>query len=130
MIHITGTARSSASKLRFVLLLSLLLCAMSQQSVWSQDGVVLSRDYSHCGIFRPCQPSEPQIEPQAGKWKTWVLSSGRQLKIPSPPHRAASEKEIAALKQLSFERDAAALDLINFWDAGSPSHRWNEFAID
>src|SRR5262249_3410411 len=46
------------------------------------------------------------------------------------PHRRASEEEIGVLKRLSFERDAAALDLINFWDAGSPSGRWNEFAMD
>jgi hypothetical protein len=42
MNHLTGTARSSASKLRFVLLLSLLLCAFAQQSVRSEDGAALS----------------------------------------------------------------------------------------
>jgi hypothetical protein len=129
MNHITGTTLSSASKLRVVLLLSLLLCAFAQQSVRSQDGAAPLRDDARPRVIFPCPRPEAQIEPQAGKWKTWVLSSGRQLKIPPPPHRAASEKEIGVLKQLSFERDAAALDLINFWDAGSPSFRWNEFAL-
>jgi membrane-associated phospholipid phosphatase len=130
MKHITGTKRSSTSKLRFILLLSLLLCALSQQSVWSQDGAAPQHDNArHCGLI-PCPRPEAQIEPHAGKWKTWVLSSGNQLKTPPPPHRAASEKEIGVLKQLAFDRDAAALDLINFWDAGSPSLRWNEFALD
>jgi membrane-associated phospholipid phosphatase len=124
-----GITRST-SKLRYALSLSLFLCALSQQSVWSQDGAVLSRDHSPCGILRPCPQSEPQIEPQAGKWKTWVLSSGSQLKIPPPPNRRASEEEIGVLKRLSLGRDSAALDLINFWDAGSPSLRWNEFALD
>src|SRR5262245_48500915 len=130
MNHITGTARSSASKLRVVLSLSLLLCAFAQQSVRSQDGASPQHDNARpCGVF-PCLRPEAQIEPHAGKWKTWVLSSGSQLKIPPPPNRRATEEEIDFLKHLSFERDAAALDLINFWDAGSPSHRWNEFAID
>src|SRR5262245_39486814 len=130
MKHITGTTRSSTLKLRFVLLLSLSLCALSQQSAWSQDVAVPSRDPGPCGIFRPCPPSDPQIEPQAGKWKTWALSSGSQLQLQSPPSRSISDEEIGVLKQLSFDRDAAALDLINFWDAGSPSFRWNEFMID
>src|SRR5215831_6614383 len=129
MRSITRTTRHSTSKLRFILLPSLLLCALSQQTVWSQDAIP-SIAPGPCVIFRPCPPPEPQIEPQAGKWKTWVLSSASQLKLPPPPHRAASEKEIAVLKQLSSERDAAALDLINFWDAGSPSLRWNDFALD
>jgi hypothetical protein len=51
------------------------------------------------------------------------------LKLPAPPNRGASEQEIGVLKRLSFRRDAAALDLINFWDAGSPSQRWNDFTI-
>src|SRR5262245_59298616 len=120
----------STSKLRYALSLSLLLCALSQQSVWSQDGAASQQGNArHCGLF-PCPRPEAQIEPQAGEWKTWVLSSGRQSKLPPPPHRSASEKEIGVLKQLSFDRDAAALDLINFWDTGSPSLRWNEFALD
>jgi membrane-associated phospholipid phosphatase len=130
MKHMTGTARYSISKYRFVLFQGLLLCALSQQSAWSQDGAILSRDQSPRGIFRSRPHSESQIEPRAGEWKTWALSSGSQLKIPPPPHRRASEEEIGVLKRLSLERDAAALDLINFWDAGSPSFRWNEFAID
>jgi hypothetical protein len=129
MKKVVGITRST-SIFRHVLSLSLLLCALAQQSVWSQGGVASARDNGRiCGFF-PCTQPESQIEPQAGKWKTWVLSSGSQLKIPPPPHRRASEEEIGDLKRLSLERDAAALDLINFWDAGPPSYRWNEFALD
>jgi membrane-associated phospholipid phosphatase len=130
MKHITITTRSSTSKLRFALLLSLLLCALSQQSAWSQDAAIPSIAPGLCGIFRPCPPPEPQIEPNAGKWKTWLLDDVRQVRPPGPPARSISEQEIGVLKQLSFHRDAAALDLINYWDAGSPSLRWNEFAVD
>ncbi len=52
MNHITGTAHSSSSKLRFVLLLSLLLCAFAQQPVRSQDGAAPLRDGARlCGFF-------------------------------------------------------------------------------
>jgi len=129
MKHITITTRSSTSKLRIALLLSLLLCALSQQSAWSQEAIP-SIALGHCGIFRHCLPPEPQIEPNAGKWKTWLLDDVRQVRPPGPPARSISEQEIGVLKQLSFHRDAAALDLINYWDAGSPSLRWNEFAVD
>jgi membrane-associated phospholipid phosphatase len=82
-----------------------------------------------CGFF-PCPQPETQIEPNAGKWKTWLLADVNQVRPPGPPARAISEQEIGVLNQLSFQRDAAALDLISYWDAGSPSFRWNEFAVD
>src|SRR5262245_40035564 len=130
MKHITIITGSSTSKLRFALLLSLLLCALSQRSVWSQDAATLSIALGHCGSFRHCPPPESLIEPNAGKWKTWLLDDVRQVRPPAPPPRSISEQEIGVLKRLSFQRDAAALDLINYWDAGSPSLRWNEFAVD
>jgi membrane-associated phospholipid phosphatase len=130
MKKVVGITRST-SKFRYVLLLSLLLCALSQQSVWSQDITAPPReDARPCGIFFPCPQPEGQIEPNAGKWKTWLLEDVRDVRPPGPPSRSISDQEIGVLKQLSSHRDAAALDLINFWDAGSPSLRWNEFAVD
>src|SRR5262245_11629636 len=129
MKKVVGILRPT-SKLRFIILSPLLLCALSQQSAWSQDAAISSISPGPCGIFQPCPAPDPQIEPKAGKWKTWVLSSASQLSLPAPPGRPVSQDEIGVLKRLSFERDASALDLINFWDAGSPSYRWNEFALD
>ena len=70
-----------------------------------------------------------QIEPTAGRWKTWVLSSGRDLRLPPPPDRAATAREMDVLEALVGQRDAAALDRIKFWDAGA-AYRWAEVAID
>ncbi len=67
-----------------------------------------------------------QIEPNAGQWKTWVLTSGNQLRLSAPPKHEDSKEEIEALEQLVAQRDAAALDLIKFWDAGAPSYQWNQ----
>jgi membrane-associated phospholipid phosphatase len=128
MKNAVGITRS-ISKLRLALL-SLLLCALAQQGILSQDFTAPPReDVRLCGFF-PCSQAETQIEPNAGKWKTWLLEDVNQVRPPGPPSRAVSEQEVGVLKQLSFQRDAAALDLINFWDAGSPSFRWNEFAVD
>jgi membrane-associated phospholipid phosphatase len=70
-----------------------------------------------------------QIEPNAGTWKTWVIASGRDFRAPPPPNDAAAGTEIAELKALAKQRDAAK-DLIAYWDVGPPSYRWQEIALD
>jgi len=67
-----------------------------------------------------------QVEPLAGTWKTWVLTSGSQLRLPPPPDSVATRAEIAQLRALEGERDVAARDLINFWDTADPGFRWIE----
>jgi membrane-associated phospholipid phosphatase len=69
-----------------------------------------------------------QIEPDAGQWQTWVLSAGDELRPAAPPDAAATAAEIAELKALASQRDAAAEELVAYWDAGSPSYRWIEIA--
>ena len=69
-----------------------------------------------------------EIEPNAGKWKTWVIASGHDLRTPAPPNDASAE--IAELKTLAQQRDAATKDLIVYWDVGPPSYRWQEIALD
>ena len=42
-----------------------------------------------------------QIEPNAGTWKTWLLSSGSQTALPPPPGDAATKDEIASCRRWS-----------------------------
>lgn len=70
-----------------------------------------------------------QIEPNAGTWRTWVLANGRQLRPGPPPSSKATRAEIEELARLAQQRNAATLDRIAYWDAGSPGYRWNEIAI-
>jgi membrane-associated phospholipid phosphatase len=70
-----------------------------------------------------------QIEPNAGSWKTWVISSGHDFRVP-PPGDAAVRAEIAELKELANHRDPAAKDIIAYWDVGPPSYRWQQIALD
>lgn len=69
------------------------------------------------------------IEPNAGTWRTWVLANGRQLRPGPPPSSKATRAEVEELARLAQQRNAAALDRIAYWDAGSPGYRWNEIAI-
>jgi membrane-associated phospholipid phosphatase len=68
------------------------------------------------------------VEAAAGHWRTWVLESGSQLRLPQPPDDATTGAEIEELRSLTARRDAAALDQVAYWDAGSPGYRWNEIA--
>ena len=76
------------------------------------------------------QDTAGSIEPTAGSWPTFLLSSGSQLRLPPPPDAAATAAELGQLKALEAQRDAAALDQIAFWTAGGPIYRWNELALD
>lgn len=67
-----------------------------------------------------------QVEPGAGRWKTWILSSGSQLRLASPPDGSS---EIGEVKALAAQRDGLTMDRIAYWDTGAPATRWNEIAI-
>jgi membrane-associated phospholipid phosphatase len=82
------------------------------------------------GLTMLALSTSAQIEPNAGQWKTWVLTSGDQLRLPAPPKHEDSKEEIEALEQLVAQRDPAALELIKFWDAGAPSYQWNQMTIN
>lgn len=113
------------------LLASILLLPLAAFAARAQEFAAPPRP-GPCLFFpgRPCPQPEPQVEPGAGGWRTWVLSSGGQFRLAPPPVPAATSEEIGALLGLASQRDAAALDSINYWDAGSPSLRWNEFAVE
>jgi len=78
----------------------------------------------------PAQPQQPEAtERNAGSWKTWVIDSGSQFRVPPPPDRIATEKELDELEAMAAARNRATLDLIGYWGTGSPSYRWSEMAV-
>src|SRR5215208_701139 len=81
---------------------------------------------------RPARAQGPagRIEPRAGRWKPWLLSAGDQFRPAPPPDAAVTRQELAELTALAARRDAATLDRIRFWDAGSVAYRWNEIFIE
>jgi len=68
--------------------------------------------------------ADGSIEPNAGNWRTWVISSGRDYRVPPPPGPAATQAELRALANLISHNDAQAQQQITFWDAGAPAYRW------
>jgi membrane-associated phospholipid phosphatase len=68
--------------------------------------------------------ADGSIEPNAGNWRTWVISSGRDYRVPPPPDAAETQAELRALADLISHNDAQTQQQIAFWDAGSPSYRW------
>ena len=73
--------------------------------------------------------ADDEIEPRAGTWKTWVISSGHEFRAAAPPNDAATTSEISEIKSLANKRDATAKDLIAYWNVGPPSYRWHEMAL-
>ena len=64
------------------------------------------------------------IEPRAGRWRTWVISSGKDYRVPPPPGPAETRGELRNLANLIRQNDATTRDRIEFWDAGAPAYRW------
>jgi membrane-associated phospholipid phosphatase len=73
--------------------------------------------------------ADEAVEPGAGAWKTWVIASGREFRVPPPPSPAVSAEELDQLAQLTSARDHTALDRIAYWDTGGPPYRWSEIAV-
>ena len=65
-----------------------------------------------------------QIEPRAGQWKTWVISSGRDYRVPPPPSPWQTRSELRRLERLTRHLDDASRQKIAYWDAGAPAYRW------
>ena len=65
-----------------------------------------------------------QVEPRAGQWKTWVISSGSALRLPVPPDAAGTAAEMQWVKASVAARTQENLAQIRFWDAGAPGYRW------
>src|SRR5215471_12984359 len=53
----------------------------------------------------PAQAQQAKTVEGPAVWKTWVIASSQQYRVPPPPDRAA------------------------YWDTGAPSYRWSEIAV-
>jgi len=67
--------------------------------------------------------SQP-IEPNAASWKTWIISSGKDFRVPPPPGAAETKAELDWVRGAVAETDPVITQQVNFWDAGAPSYRW------
>jgi hypothetical protein len=63
---------------------------------------------------------QAQTEPNAGNWKTWFISSGKDYRLVAPP----SKPEINEVIALQQKIDSAQWQQILYWNAGAPGYRW------
>jgi membrane-associated phospholipid phosphatase len=64
-----------------------------------------------------------QVEPGAGKWKTWFISSGKDYRLPAP---SSYKNEIEEVIVRQKNMDAATKQQIIFWNAGAPGYRFQQ----
>lgn len=64
------------------------------------------------------------VEPTAGQWRTWAISSGKDYRAAPPPSPSETQEELRTLSDLIAGNDAATASHIAYWDAGAPPYRW------
>jgi membrane-associated phospholipid phosphatase len=64
-----------------------------------------------------------QLEPEAGKWKTWFINSGKDYRLTAPP---SYKQEIYEIIKIQKALDSTSIQAIAFWNAGAPGYRWQE----
>jgi hypothetical protein len=85
-----------------------------------------------CGMILLCvvpvfgQSANQPVEPNAGAWKTWVISSGKDYRVPPPPDAASTQNELAWLRDVVLEPNPYIADGVRFWSAGAPAYQWFE----
>ena len=55
-----------------------------------------------------------QVEPNAGSWKTWAISSGKDFRVPPPPDAAATREELDSVRRFVAENDSRIVDQVAF----------------
>jgi membrane-associated phospholipid phosphatase len=108
-VELQHTAKGNHMK-RFVKTLALAAAAavMTSGTVRAQNPVFAPRN----------------LEPNAGKWKTWIILSGSAYRVPPPPGAAETRAELQSMQAEAAQMDEARRQQIKFWDAGAPAYRW------
>ena len=74
-------------------------------------------------VFLIVAQLKAQVEPGAGNWKTWFISSGKDYRLPAP---SSYKNEIAVVLDRQKNLDATTKQQIIFWNAGAPGYHWQE----
>ncbi len=78
-------------------------------------------------IFACALPVPGQsVEPKAGTWKTWIISSAKDFRVPPPPDASATAGELPWLRDAVAETHPSIVNSVTFWSAGAPAYQWIE----
>ena len=66
---------------------------------------------------------QAQVEPTAGNWKTWFITSGNAYRLPPP---SSYKEEVAQVLSRQQQLDSAGWQQITYWNAGAPGYRWQD----
>ena len=67
---------------------------------------------------------------EAANWKTWLLDNPQQITIVAAPSVAQTKTELQNIKQAMAKLDEKKAAAIKYWNAGAPSYRWNQIALE
>jgi membrane-associated phospholipid phosphatase len=67
-----------------------------------------------------------QVEPAAGNWKTWFITSAKAYRLPPPP---SWKEEVGQVLSRQQELDSAGRQQILYWNAGAPGYRWQDMVF-
>ncbi|MEO7294083.1 MAG: phosphatase PAP2 family protein [Ginsengibacter sp.] len=74
-------------------------------------------------LFSIAAQLQAQVEPNAGNWKTWFITSGKSYRLPQP---SSYKEEIAQVISKQQNLDSEGLQQILFWNTGAPGYRWQD----
>jgi membrane-associated phospholipid phosphatase len=75
-------------------------------------------------LYAENKHSGAPVEPTAGQWRTWTISSGKDYRAPAPPSPSETREELRTLAELISHNTEATAAQIAYWDAGAPAYRW------
>ena len=70
---------------------------------------------------------QAQVEPGAGNWKTWFITSGKTYRLPAP---TSYKEEISQALTQQRTLDSAGMQQIIYWNEGAPGYHWREMMSD
>ena len=65
---------------------------------------------------------QAQVEPNAGNWKTWFITSGKDYRF----QHLIYKMKLQQVFRVSKVWIPPAMQQILFWNAGAPGYRWQE----
>ena len=95
--------------------------------------VVLAAGLAACGGGDSAEnDTSARAEPTAGRWRTWVLSSGSEIEVAPPPEEDSdrAEADRKELERAARKRTPAVLERIKRWSGPLPTAPWTETAFE